>query len=446
MHINLPQYIKKAISVIKENNKEAYVVGGCVRDSILGKIPYDWDITTNMVPEEIKQAFSKYKIVDRNGEKHGTVAIMIDENIIEITTYRSDLDYLDGRHPWKIEFVTSLETDLVRRDFTINALAYNDEEGLIDLTGGIKDIDEKRIKCIGKAVDRFNEDYLRILRALRFSSTLGFELDEETTSAIHMLKEKLKTISSERIKKELEGILTGKDIFRVLCEFKDVFGIIIPELVKCFNFDQKSKYHRHDVYMHTCYVVSNTKPDFITRMAALLHDIGKPTSYTEEFVEGMVRRHFYGHAEASCNLSKVILKRLKFSNEEIFELLYLIKHHDVKLTADKKMIRRQMSKTPENSLQLFCYLLDLKQADRKDHINYDEEIDFEEIKRLAFEIKEENECLSIKDLDVDGNDMMKIGIHGKKIKEALNNLLQLVIEEEIENKKDKLLVKAKEMA
>ena len=443
MNINIPSYVEKIMNIINENNKEAYIVGGCVRDSLLGSIPQDWDVTTNMLPKELKKALSGYKIVNKNGEKHGTVTVISDKKEVEITTYRSDSNYPDGRHPEKIRFVTSLEEDLKRRDFTINALAYNKEKGLIDFVGGKKDIENKKIRCVGDPSKRFEEDYLRMLRALRFSSKLGFEIEKKDIEIMHLLKDKLDFISKERIKKELEGILTGKDVFKVLIEFKEIFGVIIPELLECFDFDQKSKYHKHDVYTHICHVVSNTKPDFITRTSALLHDIGKPLSYTEENNNGKIIRHFKGHVEVSADLTKIILKRLKFSNDETKQVLFLVSHHDDYIDENKKTIKRILNRIPSQSLELFNRLIDLKKADRLDHVIFKKEPDLEKIRLLALEIIEKNECLDVKDLKVNGNDMIELGFKGREIKFVLNELLNLVINGEVVNEKKALIEKAK---
>ncbi len=438
MVIKIPQYIKEILAILNSYG-EAYVVGGCVRDSLLNLTPNDWDITTDRTPEEIKEIFKDYKIINKNGEKHGTITIFFKRRQIEITTYREDKNYLDGRHPSEVTFTRTLKNDLARRDFTINAMAYNEKIGLVDLFGGITDLKNKLIKTVGDPYKRFSEDYLRIIRGLRFVSKLGFNMEEYTLKASLDLAPKiLKYISGERIREELKGILLGYNVFNTLINYKDIIANFIPELKPCFGFNQNNPYHAHDVYCHICYVVSYTKPDFISRLAALLHDIGKPQAYSEEIKDGKIRGHFYNHADISLSISRIIANRLKLSNEEKSKLYYLVKEHDSLIEPNKRLIKRLIIRTPNESKELLFQLLDLKQADQNDHLNV-KPLRIKEIVEIINEIYEDNEALKISDLKINGNDLMKLGYQGKEIGQNLKELFNAVLNEEVANDYDELV-------
>lgn len=414
----IPKRILDIINCLKANGFEAYLVGGCVRDFLLNKTPKDFDISTNATVEEMLEVFKEYHIINNNGLKHATVSLRYQDDTVEVTSYRNENDY-------------SIYGDLKKRDLTINAIAYDGE--FIDPFGGVNDILNKIIKVCDN--DSFTNDYLRILRALRFSSLLGFSIEDNTKELIKKEYIGLEGISKERIAKELVGILEGENVFDVLMEFKEVFSFIIPELKPTINFNQHNKYHTHNVYTHTLYVVSKTKPNYITRIAALLHDIGKPNCFTmDENGNG----HFYGHPLESYHLSKKILSRLRFSSSDIDEILYLVRYHDDRVTS-KKGIKRLLSKAPNCSTELFLKLIDLQIADRLDHVNLDYDIDQNKINQLLEEIKKEESCLKVTDLEVKGQDLMNLGIYNKKIKEVQIQLLDLIIDEKLENKKDVLL-------
>lgn len=442
--IVLPEYINKALAFLKNKypSCEAYIVGGSVRDSLLKRTVHDFDITTNLTPTEVMSCFSENHIVNNNGLKHGTVSVVIDHEVVEITTYRNDGTYSDGRHPNEVSFVSTLKEDLKRRDFTINAMAYNSDEGLIDYNEGINDLENKIIRTVGNPYQRFEEDYLRILRALRFSSTLSFEIENKTKEAIHNEKEGLTKISYERIRKELEGILTGPNVFYILKEFSDVLEVIIPELKMCTHFMQNNKYHKHqNLYEHMINVVSLTKPDFILRLAALIHDIGKPDCYSEEIIDGVINGHFYKHPYVSAKYAKVIGERLKLSSNELTELIFLVEYHDAYLFAQKKIVKRMLAKTPNQDVKIFLKLVNLRWADATDHQNLDPEFipKPDELKALVDTIIKENEALRLSDLMVNGNDLMALGYKGKILGIILNDLLEHVIDESLLNQKDELL-------
>lgn len=438
MVIKVPIYVKEILNIINKYG-EAYVVGGCVRDSLLGLTPNDWDITTDRTPQEIKEIFKDYKIFNKNGEKHGTVTILYKDKQIEITTYREDKNYLDGRHPSEVSFTRTLKSDLARRDFTINALAYNEIEGLVDLYGGVCDLKNGLIKTVGDPYKRFSEDYLRILRGVRFASKLGFKMEKETFIASNNLANKiLNYISGERIREELKGILLGNNVLDALIRFHNIIFAIIPELKICYKFNQNNPYHIHDVYTHLCYVTSYTKKDFTTRLAALLHDIGKPNTYTYEYRQGRIWGHFYGHPEMSYQISKPILERLKLSTQEETEILFLIKEHDSEINPNKRVIKRLIMRTPNEDKLLLYKLLDLKTADRLDHINIPN-LDIVKINDIINTIYLNKEALKITDLDINGNDLIKLGYRGKEIGDMLSSLLELVIDDKLENKHDVLI-------
>lgn len=442
MKVKIPLVIAKILNKFAENNASAYVVGGCVRDSLLNQTPKDWDITTNLKPDEVRELFSSYKTIDANGEAHGTVILIFEGEQVEITTFRADKS-CDGRHA-VVEYVTNINDDLLRRDFTINAMAYSPETGLIDIVNGIEDLNSRVIRSVGNPYDRFHEDYLRILRALRFSSRLDFDISASDKIAMLELKDSLNLISKERILKELSGILVGKNVFKILDEYKEIFGVIISELKDGFFFDQKSKYHNHDVYTHLISVVANTKPDFATRMAALLHDIGKPTCYTEEIKDSLVIRHFQKHAIRSFDLSLQILTRLKCPRNLKEEILFLVLYHDSRLDS-RLAIKRLISKIPNNSIELFEKLLDLMAADKKDHTIISDKLSIEEIRNIGLEIFNSGSCLKLTDLSIDGYDLLKLGVKGKDIGAILNELLADVIDDKIINEHSILMEEVKKI-
>ncbi len=434
MKINLPYFAQKAIKMLSDAGYEAYVVGGCVRDSIMGKTPFDWDITTSASPEEIKSVFSGYKVIE-TGIIHGTVTVIVENSPLEITTYRIDGCYSDNRHPDKVQFTKSLKEDLSRRDFTINALAYNDDEGVIDFFGGIEDIKSKIIKTVGNPYKRFSEDALRILRALRFSSQLSFSIEEETQESIRECSLFLQKISVERINSEFTKLLCGENVREVLTGYSDVFIKMIPELEPMIDFNQKTPYHIYDVYEHTVRAVENIDSNEELRLTMLFHDIGKPFCFKED-ENG--RGHFKGHNIESVRLAKEILSRLRYNKATINKIELLIEHHDVNIKNDKKQIKHFLNKLSPES---FFDLLKVKKADnlaqspefnRSDMING--------IYLTAKEILSEKECFCLDMLNINGNDLMDKGLKkGKEIGEALDLLLNAVIDEKCENKKEKLI-------
>lgn len=432
---NVPEYIKAIQERLIKNEYECYLVGGCLRDTLLGLDVKDYDLTTNCDSSTLKSIFADYSIINNNGEKHNTITLHIGEDNVEITSYKHNINEEN-----------SIDNDLMHRDLTINAIAYGDS--IVDLVGGFDDLKNKIIRAPGNPVDRIKEDPLRILRALRFSSRLGFEIEEDTARTIHEYKELLSNVSYERIKSELDGILSGSNVKKVLSEYKDIIFTIIPEFKITDGFDQKNPYHTNKLYSHIVNVCSNvySKNDatvntsVLTRTAALLHDVAKPLCFTLD--ENGIG-HFYGHAEEGSKMALGILKRLRYSNDEIENICYLIKYHDACINLTKKSIRKNLSHTPNGDEELFYMLLELMSADRIDHTKY-EIIDISMAKNIVEEIKKDNMCLKLSDLKVDGYDMMQLGFYKKGIGDVLNYLFEAVIDERVSNDKEDLIRAAKE--
>lgn len=431
---------KTAVLLLKNSGYEAFLIGGSVRDFIMGLPIGDIDITTNATPTEVKEVFSNFRVIE-TGIKHGTVTVLIDNEPLEITTYRSEGAYSDNRHPDSVTFSKTLSDDVVRRDFTMNAIAFDFSDGFCDLVQGIDDIKNQTIRCIGDAETRFNEDALRILRALRFSSVLGFTIEENTKNAIHKCKDLLKNISGERIREEFIKLLCGKNAYNVLQEFSDVVSVFIPEIKPCINFKQENRHHCYDVYTHTLKAVEKSNPDPIVRLALFFHDIAKPlVAHFDEKGE----QHYYGHPKKSAEITEKILTRLRFDNDTKNKVVTLVAFHDSPImvntstSPDRKRLKKIMSQI---GAELIFPLMEIKYCDNsaQNPAYYRGDEFYEETKSIINEIITEKECFSIKDLAINGNDLMEIGYKGKKIGEILNTLLNMVISEKIENDFDVLL-------
>lgn len=428
--MNIPDNIKKAMDILSANNFEAYLVGGCVRDSLMGKIPHDYDITTNATPDEMLEIFKEYKIIG-TGLKHGTVTVVINHENIEITTYRVDGEYDDNRHPKEVSFTRDLSKDLNRRDFTVNAMAFNEKQGLVDLFGGKDDLDNKLIRCVGEPDKRFNEDGLRILRALRFASVLGFNIEEKTSKSIHENKCLLHNISAERIFSEFKKILCGINVEKVLLEYRDVVAEFIPEIKLCFDFNQNNPHHIYDVYTHIVKSVASVPNKSELRLSMFFHDIGKPCVYE---VDNDGVGHFKKHAVISSEIAKTVLKRLKSDNSTINTVYTLVLNHDREISETKPAVKRLLSKL---TYPVFLSLVEVKKADANAHKNQDK--NFDNILNIAEEIIQENECFSLKDLKINGYDLINLGFKGVIIGDILDNILRLVLEEKLENNKVEIL-------
>lgn len=433
--ISLTSQAQCALSVLHAAGFEAYLIGGCVRDYIMGKEPNDFDITTNALPNEIINCFSdNYKCV-LTGIAHGTVTVIISGAALEITTFRRDGDYSNHRRPKEVFFSSSLREDASRRDFTINAIAYCRDTGFIDYYGGISDIKNKKIRCIGDADKRFNEDALRILRALRFSSVLGFEIDQNTRRALFKNKHLLSFVSKERIFSELKKTLCGKNIKNVLMEYIDIFAEIMPEISLMKGFEQKNPHHIFDVLRHTAEAVNNIEHTDTLRLAALFHDIGKPYCFS---LDDNNIGHFYGHNKKSAKLCEKILLDLKADSKTLNEVKTLVLHHDAPIPPTEKAVKRKLNSLGE---ELFEGLIKLQRADNlalSPLYHYRQE-DYNNLEKIARKIIEKKECFSLKDLAVNGDDLISLGYTGKEIGENLRFLLSAVIDGRAENDKEKLI-------
>ncbi len=413
---------------------EACLVGGCVRDFLRGVPPQDYDAATSALPHQILQVFPGVPVLE-TGMKHGTVTLLFEGLPLEVTTYRVDGDYTDGRRPDGVRFTPSLAEDLARRDFTVNALAWSPRGGIVDLFDGISDLKAGILRCVGDPERRFAEDALRILRGMRFASVLGFSLENATKSAMIALKDRLKCVSAERIFAETEKMLCGKNAAFVLSDFSPVLAEIIPELAPTFGFDQHSPHHCYDIFTHLVQTVAAVPPKPALRWAALFHDIGKPETFSLS-ADGV--GHFYGHAPHSAALAEKILTRLRCSNALKAQTVALIRHHDGPLTPDPALIRRKMNVLGEEG---FFDLLSLVRADnaaQAPHLSHRQAV-YEQVEALAREILEEHQCFSLKDLAVNGHDLMALGYSGPALGAALEGLLAAVLDGTCENEKESLL-------
>lgn len=436
----IPKGAQNIIDTLEASGYEAYVVGGCVRDSLLGIVPHDWDICTSAVPSEIESCFEGRRIVE-TGLQHGTVTIIEDGVSYEITTFRIDGKYSDSRHPDKVTYTKDIDSDLSRRDFTFNAMAYNERVGLIDPLGGAFDLIRGEISCVGNANDRFKEDALRIMRALRFASTYGFTISERTNEAIHINKKLLNNIAAERIREELCKIVMGKGVLGVLLNYSDIIATIIPEIEPCIGFQQNNPYHQYTVYDHIAHAVSNySGDDQSVKLALLLHDIGKPLCYTEDEKGG----HFYGHGVYCHDVADKVMKRLRFDNRTADEVLTLVLYHDAIIEPTTKAIKRWLNKIGP---QRFCQLMDVRKADILAHTKGTQasRVDKCNMVKAVFEqVIEAEQCFSISDLAINGYDIMDLGVpEGKRVGEILKKLLDAVIAEDIENEHIALVEYAK---
>ena len=435
--MHLPDNVKKIIALLQGASFKAYAVGGCVRDAIMEREVSDYDITTSAQPYEVERVLSENKIkFFETGLKHGTITAVIEHIPYEITTFRSDGEYLDNRRPESVEFVTDIKEDLSRRDFTVNAIAYNDEEGFVDLFGGREDIDKRIIKAVGNPDKRFQEDALRIMRALRFASQLGFSIEEKTERAILSNKELLKNIANERIYKELVKILLGDGCEEVLLKYRDVIAVVIPELIPTFDFPQNNKWHLYDVYTHSVKSLSLTPKKDYMRLAMLFHDIGKPQCKTTD-EEGS--DHFHGHAKIGAEQARIILRRLRVSNEILFKTKSLVEYHSDYLSNKRKTIKKRMKILGED---LIFDFIDFQIADLKSHnpsLAENEIKALEEIRKTTAEIIESKEPYSVKDLDINGFDLINLGFEGKEISDVLEKLLSEVIANPEKNNKEILI-------
>ena len=438
----MPKNVDTAINLLQSAGFEAYAVGGCVRDSLLGKTPNDWDITTSAKPEDMNSVFADFHCID-TGIKHGTVTVVIDGEPLEITTFRLDGEYEDNRHPKSVTFTSDLGADLGRRDFTVNAMAYSKMTGTVDLFGGQNDLKNGIIRCVGDPDRRFNEDALRILRALRFASALDFEIEEKTAQSLLKNRALLGNISEERIAKELLKLVCGKGAKRILTDFAPVLFEILPELQPMYKNSHDNPHHCYDIYEHTLIAVESIDPEPTLRFAMLLHDCGKPA--VKKFDENGVA-HFYGHQRISAEISAQILARLKVSNKFRDEILFLVSNHDRwELYENTEKMPRYLSKF---GLDGVLNLLKVMRADvlaQSPEYRYrlDQIADAEEI---AKNLAAQKPCLSLSELQINGRTLMDIGIpQGRKLGAVLAQLLDEVIDGVTKNTQEALTTRAREI-
>lgn len=438
MKIQLPEKVNQIITTLQSHGYEAYAVGGCVRDSLLGRRPEDWDITTSAAPEETKALFER---TFDTGIEHGTVTVLLGKEGFEVTTYRIDGEYEDSRHPREVLFTRNLREDLKRRDFTINAMAYNYQDGLVDIFGGMKDLEDRVIRCVGAAEERFTEDALRILRAVRFSAQLDFEIEEATQEAIQKLAPSLERISAERIQAELVKLLISEHPEKLREAYSmGITRVILPEFDAMMQTEQETPHHCYNVGEHTIQALMHVAPDKVLRLTMLFHDTGKPDRKT---IDSDGTAHFKGHGPVSEALAREIMRRLKFDNDTLRKVTRLVLYHDLRMPAAARNVRRAMNKIGE---ELFPYYMKVRRADTLAQSSYQRQEklqNLEQIEVIYKEIVDKKQCVSLKELAVSGRDLIQSGISpGPVLGDILERLLQEVIEEPEKNDREILLERA----
>lgn len=435
MTIILPEKVNTIIHTLQEHGYEAYAVGGCVRDSVLGREPEDWDITTSALPEETKALFRR---TFDTGIEHGTVTVLLDKEGFEVTTYRIDGKYEDSRHPKEVKFTRNLREDLLRRDFTINGMAYNDKDGLIDIFGGMEDLNAGVIRCVGNAVERFSEDALRILRGVRFAAQLGFTIEEATEEGMRKLAPTLQNISAERIQAELVKMLVSPrpDMLRTAYDL-EITKEFLPEFDRLMVTEQETPHHMYNVGEHTLHALMNIRADKVLRLTMLLHDMGKPDYKTVD-ADGVA--HFKKHALKSEEIARTVLRRLKFDNDTIHKVTKLVLYHDYRMPATARNVRRAMNKIGK---ELFPLYLEVRRADmlaQSDYLREEKLRNIDETAELYREILQKGQCVTLKELAVTGSDLIAAGMKpGKELGRILEYFLEVVMEEPDRNTKEELL-------
>ena len=435
--MQIPQSVQLCIDTLENAGFAAYLVGGCVRDAYLNLIPHDFDLCTNALPEQTEAVFSDHKLV-LAGKKHGTIGVVTDSGVVEITTFRTEGGYTDCRHPQWVEFVSDIEADLARRDFTVNAMAYSPSRGFADPFGGREDLDKGILRAVGEPSARFEEDALRILRGIRFASRYNLSVEEKTRQAMFDLAPRMESLARERVFEEVNRFLQLAKAEDLLT-FAPILAAVIPELEQTLGFDQHSPHHAYDVFTHIAYVTAAVPSEPALRWAALLHDVGKPATFTTDETG---RGHFYAHAQVGAEIANTILLRLKAPTQLREEVVLLISQHMTKLEPEKRFLRRCLNRLGSDRVER---LLQLQEADMgsKGTGKQDQLQQFSQLRILLAEIKAENSCLQLKDLAVNGNDLLALGLTGKQIGETLNSLLEQVMDDVLPNDRLVLLEAAK---
>lgn len=410
-------------------------MGGAVRDHLLGKVPGDWDVTTNALPERVMELFAPNALP--TGLQHGTVTIGGGRGV-EVTTYRRDGDYLDSRHPEHVEFTSSLEEDLSRRDFTINAMAMGLDGTIVDPFRGRDDLAAGLLRAVGIAAERFEEDALRIMRGLRFAARLGFAIEEETADAMGRCAHLLRRIAPERLHVELTGLFCGDHVAEVLLAYPHILGVFLPEILPCVGFDQRTPYHCYDVWEHTARSVEAAPPQPVLRYTMLFHDLGKPGTF---HLDENGRGHFYGHWRESVRQADEIMDRLRFDNQSRRTILTLVERHDCEMPLTERSVRRNLSRYGEETLRL---LLDVKRADNMAQASQERLPLMDQWEQLMNTVLAGDDCFSLKQLAVKGGDLTRLGLRGPAVGQALQTLLDLVIDEKLPNDREMLLSYAEE--
>ncbi len=454
MKINLPVKVNILISHLESCGYEAFAVGGCIRDSIMGRTPNDWDLCTSASPDEMKECFTGFvpiisgctarecKVIE-TGLQHGTLTVLLDGETFEITTYRIDGEYSDGRHPDQVEFTRSLKEDLARRDFTVNAMAYNDSMGFVDPFGGRSDLNSGILRCVGDPVRRFTEDSLRILRCIRFASQLDYMIENSTSAAMYECLPLIDRVAVERIRAEFDKLLCGPAATDVLRQHRDIMAHIIPEIKPMFDLDQKNAYHVYDVWEHTLYVVEHIPATPLLRLMAFFHDIGKPTTMTvvpNDKPDYPEWGHFYGHEAAGAEITNTVLRRLKYDNATRETVHNVIDAHKIIFQPTEKHARRLLLKLGEEQLRM---LIQLELADVKSQnpVYTEERVDNIQAFETALNtVLAAEQCFSLKHLAIGGRDLLELGVpQGREIGHILNTLLEQVVDGTLPNEKAALL-------
>ena len=437
MILPIPDPVKRILNTLHQAGYEAFCVGGCVRDLLLGRDPQDWDVTTSALPEAVQELFAPHSVP--TGIRHGTITVLTDGGGVEVTTYRRDGDYHDCRHPDQVTFTASLTEDLARRDFTVNAMALDDRGEVVDPFGGREDLQCELLRCVGDPDRRLTEDALRILRCLRFSATLSFGVDTATEEALRRHKDLLGRIAMERVREELTKLLLGPVADQVLLEYADVVGVVLPEILPAVGFDQHNRHHCFDVWEHSVRAMAAAPRDPIVRWALLLHDLGKPDTFSMD--EAGVG-HFYDHGRRSGELADVICRRLRMDRDSRETICRLVRLHDAPITMTEKGIRRLLRKLGEED---FRRLLQIKRGDNlAQHPAYlDRQKWLSQVEEMLNMVLKEDQCFSLRQLAVKGNDLIGMGLQGKAVGEMLDWLLDQVVEGKAPNQRELLLEMAK---
>ena len=441
MEPGIPADVLGIMEMLECSGHEAYLVGGCVRDLLLGRAPSDFDVTTDAVPDEVEELFASARTISY-GKKHGTVAIVLNGRVYEVTTYREDGAYTDNRRPDTVQFTRNAEEDVRRRDLTINALLMDRGGELIDYVGGIEDIMNGVIRTVGDAETRFREDALRIMRTIRFEAQLGFEAVPETEAAVHRCRFLLRNIAPERIRDEFDKILISEDAEEILRKYRDVIAVFMPEIEESFDFDQQNPFHCYDVYEHALHAVGSIPPTVPLRLAAFLHDIGKPGCFVVRNGWG----HFYGHEKRSTELAELMLRELRYDNKTVEDVLFMIKNHGTVFNPTEKYARRKLGQMGEERLRM---LIELERADvssQTGEVRIERRQLIDEFRLCVDKVVAENQCFSKDDMAVNGYDLMDIGFsRGRELGLTLDFLLERVTDGDLPNDRETLLNAAMEI-